>query len=259
MAELYTSTRTGSGVSAEIDAGLRSHMNKIYATMSIGMVITGLVAWALSGLTVTSDPSQAQGMIREGLYLNSLGMALYASPLRWVVMLAPLAFVFGLSAAINRLSAPMAQLLFYVFAAVMGASLSSIFLVYTSMSIAQIFFATSIMFASMSIYGYTTKKNLSGWGSFLMMGVIGIVVASIINLFLQSGPLMMAISAIGVLLFAALTAYDTQRLKSEYLHFATQPGGAAWLEKSAILGALSLYINFINMFIMLLQLFGSRE
>ncbi|MEL6582840.1 MAG: Bax inhibitor-1/YccA family protein [Pseudomonadota bacterium] len=252
MADQFTATRAGA-MSAELDAGLRAHMNKVYGTMSVGMVITGLVAWALSGLAVTTDPATGQQA------LTGLGAALYTSPLRWVLMFAPLIFVFGLSASINRLSAPVAQLAFYAFAAVMGASLSSIFLVFTAMSITQVFFATAAMFASMSLYGYTTNKNLSGWGSFLFMGVIGLVVASVINIFLASSALMFAISAIGILIFAGLTAYDTQRLKVEYLHFATVPGGQEWLGKSAIMGALSLYINFINMFIMMLQLFGSSQ
>ncbi|MGB0499286.1 MAG: Bax inhibitor-1/YccA family protein [Rubricella sp.] len=259
MAENFTFARAGAEARAQLDAGLRAHMNKVYGTMSVGMVITGLVAWALAGLATTTDTANAVAQIRPGEYLTNLGMLLYTSPLRWVIMFAPLAFAFGIPMMINRLSAASAQALFYLFAAVMGASLSSIFLVYTSMSIAQIFFATAAMFAGISIWGYTTQKDLSGWGSFLFMGVIGLVVASIINIFIGSGPLMMAISAIGVLIFAGLTAYDTQRLKNEYLYFATQPGGETWLEKSAILGALSLYINFINMFVMLLQLFGSRE
>jgi FtsH-binding integral membrane protein len=252
MADQFTATRAGA-ISAEIDAGLRAHMNKVYGTMSVGMIITGLMAWAMAGLAVTTDPATGQQA------LTGLGVALYTSPLRWVVMFAPLIFVFGLSASINRLSAPVAQLAFYAFAAVMGVSISWIFLTFTAMSITQVFFATAAMFAALSLYGYTTQKNLSGWGSFLFMGVIGLVVASIINIFIASSALMFAISALGVLIFAGLTAYDTQRLKVEYLHFAQVPGGQEWLAKSAIMGALSLYINFINMFMMLLQLFGSRE
>ena len=174
-------------------------------------------------------------------------------------MFAPLAFIFGLGMGINRLSASTAQTLFYVFAGVMGLSIAWIFAVFTGMSIAQIFFVTAIAFASLSIWGYVTQKDLSGWGSFLIMGVVGLLVASIVNIFLASPALMFAISSIGVLIFAGLTAYDTQRLKNEYLYYANEPGGAAWLEKSAIMGALSLYLNFINMFMMLLSLFGNRE
>ncbi|WP_316014223.1 Bax inhibitor-1/YccA family protein [Roseobacter sp. HKCCA0434] len=250
--------QTAAGVrTAEIDAGLRAHMNKIYGTMSVGLVVTGLVAWALAGLAVTESPTQY--MVRDGMYLTDLGYALYASPLKWVIMFAPLAFVFGLGAGINRLSTGAAQMVFYAFAAVMGASLSSIFLVYTSMSIAQVFFATAIGFAGLSLWGYTTKKDISGWGSFLFMGVIGIFAASLINIFLQSSALMFAVSAIGVLVFAGLTAYDTQRLKNEYLMAVAHPQGQSYLGKAAIMGALSLYINFINMFMMLLSLFGNRE
>ncbi|MEL7216306.1 MAG: Bax inhibitor-1/YccA family protein [Pseudomonadota bacterium] len=258
MADQFTASRAGA-ISAELDAGLRAHMSKVYGTMSVGMLITALVSWSLSGLATTTDPSMAVAQMPNGTMLTGLGMTLYASPLQWVLMFAPLIFVFGLSAGINRLSAGAAQVAFWLFAAVMGASISSIFIVFTGMSIAQVFFATVAMFAGLSLYGYTTQKNLSGWGSFLMMGVIGLVVASIINIFLASSALMFAISAIGVLIFAGLTAYDTQRLKSEYLAYATAPGGQEWLEKSAIMGALSLYINFINMFMMLLQLFGNRE
>lgn len=258
MADVNTIRASAGSRTAAIDAGLRAHMNKVYGTMSVGMLITFAAAWAISGLAVTSDPAGATVALREGTYLTGLGQALYMSPLKWVVMFAPLAFVFGLSAAINKLSAAAAQLLFYVFAGVMGVSISSIFLVFTGASIVQIFLITSIAFAGLSLYGYTTKKDISGWGSFLIMGVIGLVAASIINIFLASSALTFAISAIGVLIFAGLTAYDTQRIKTDYIAHA-QHGDTEWLGKSAIMGALSLYLNFINMFMMLLQLFGNRE
>tara|TARA_R110002072_G_scaffold1176_8_gene9723 strand:- start:3460 stop:4236 length:777 start_codon:yes stop_codon:yes gene_type:complete len=247
----------GSRVAA-IDEGLRAHMNKVYGTMSIGMLITFAAAWAISGLSVTSDPSAAVAQLSQDKYLTQLGYALYASPLKWVVMFAPLAFVFGFSAMINKMSAATAQVVFYAFAAVMGISISSIFLVFTGYSIAQVFLITSIAFAGLSLWGYTTKKDISGWGSFLIMGVIGLVVASIVNIFLASSALMFAISAIGVLIFAGLTAYDTQKIKTEYLAHAHH-GDAEWLGKAAIMGALSLYLDFINMFMMLLSLFGNRE
>jgi FtsH-binding integral membrane protein len=258
MADVNTIRSAAGTRAADIDAGLRAHMNKVYSTMSVGMLITFAAAWAIAGLAVTTDPSQAAGQLREGEYLTSLGYALYASPLKWVVMFAPLAFVFGFGAAINRMSAATAQTVFYVFAAVMGVSISSIFLVFTGQSISQIFLITSIAFAGLSLWGYTTKKDISGWGSFLIMGVIGLIVASIVNIFLASSALMFAISAIGVLIFAGLTAYDTQRIKTEYIAHAHH-GDTEWLGKAAIMGALSLYINFINMFMMLLQLFGNRE
>ena len=258
MADVNTIRSAAGARAAEIDAGLRAHMNKVYGTMSVGMLITFAAAWAISGLSVTSDPAGAAAQIGPDQYLTSLGYALYASPLKWVVMFAPLIFVFGFGAAINRMSAATAQTVFYIFAAVMGISISSIFLVFTGYSIAQIFLITSIAFAALSLWGYTTKKDISGWGAFLIMGVIGLIVASIVNIFLASPALMFAISAIGVLIFAGLTAYDTQRIKSEYVAHAAH-GDSEWLGKSAIMGALSLYLNFINMFMMLLQLFGQRE
>lgn len=260
MAEFDTSHMTGrtaAGVrTAAIDEGLRAHMNKVYGTMSVGMLITFAAAWALSGLAVSDIPTEYQ--IGADKYLTGLGYALYASPLKWVVMFAPLAFVFGFSAGINRMSAATAQIVFYVFAAVMGISISSIFLVFTGYSIAQVFLITSIAFAGLSIAGYTTKKDLSGFGSFLIMGVIGLIVASLVNLFLQSPAMMFAISILGVLIFAGLTAYDTQKIKNTYLAHA-EHGDSEWLGKSAIMGALNLYLDFINMFMFLLQLFGNRE
>lgn len=260
MAEFDTSHMTGrtaAGVrSAAIDEGLRAHMNKVYGTMSVGMLITFAAAWALSGLAVSSVPTEYQ--IGVDKYLTGLGVALYTSPLKWVVMFAPLAFVFGFSAGINRMSAATAQTVFYVFAAVMGVSISSIFLVFTGYSIMQVFLITAIAFAGLSLWGYTTKKDISGWGSFLIMGVIGLVVASIVNIFWPMPGLAFAISILGVLIFAGLTAYDTQNIKNTYLQMA-HSGDTEWLGKAAIMGALSLYLDFINMFMFLLQLLGNRE
>ena len=242
----YETARTVGGVrTAAVDEGLRAHMNKVYGTMSVGMLITFAVAWAVGTspalLAVFRDPVTLQP--------NILG---------WIVMFAPLAMVFGFGAMINRFSAAAAQTFFYAFAAVMGLSLSWIFVAFTGLSIANVFLITSIAFAGLSLYGYTTKKDLSGWGTFLVMGVIGLLVAMIVNLFLQSPAIMFAISILGVLIFAGLTAYDTQRIKSEYVAHA-QHGDQEWLGKAAIMGALNLYLNFINMFMFLLQLFGSRE
>ncbi len=257
MADYNTLGRTGSSAgNAQIDTGLRSHMNKVYGTMSVGMIITALAAWAVSGLAVSSVPTEY--MLSEGQYLTAFGAAIYASPLKWVVMFAPLVFVFGISAGINRMSAGTAQTLFYAFAAVMGVSISSIFLLFTGASIVQIFFATSVAFAGLSLWGYTTHKDLSGWGTFLIMGVIGLIIASIINIFLASPAIMFAVSAIGVLIFAALTAYDTQNIKNTYLQMRAAEG-EDYVGRAAILGALSLYLNFINMFMMLLSLFGNRQ
>ncbi len=263
MAEFDT-IRTASGTAtgartAQIDEGLRAHMNKVYGTMSAGTFITFLAAWAIAGLAVTTDPSVTGVMIGEGKFLTGLGQALYMSPLKWVVMFAPLAFVFfGFGAAMNRLSAAGVQTTFYVFAALMGISLSSIFLVFTGYSIIQVFLITSIAFAGLSLWGYTTKKDISGWGSFLIMGVIGLIVASIVNIFWPMPGLAFAISILGVLIFAGLTAYDTQKIKTTYLQHA-HSGDTEWLGKAAIMGALNLYLDFINMFMFLLQLLGNRE
>ena len=256
----YNTIRAGqAGVrTAQIDEGLRAHMNKVYGTMSVGMLITALAAWAISGLAVTSDPTGAVAQIGADKYLTGFGQAMYASPLKWLVMFAPLIFVFGFSAGINRMSAATAQLVFYAFAAVMGLSISSIFLVFTGMSIVQTFLVTAIAFAGLSLWGYTTKKDISGWGSFLIMGVIGLIVASIVNIFLASPAVMFAISALGVLIFAGLTAYDTQRIKTDYIQHA-QAMDSEWLGKSAIMGALNLYLDFINLFMFLLQFMGNRE
>ncbi len=245
MAEFDT-IRTAAGArSAEIDAGLRAHMNKVYGTMSVGMLLTFLVAWA-----VGTSP-QLLGVFRDP-------MTLQPNILGWIVMFAPLIMVFAFGAALNRLSAAGAQLFFYVFAAVMGLSLSWIFVAFTGFSIAQVFLVTSIAFAGLSLWGYTTKKDISGWGAFLIMGVIGLIVASIINIFLGSPAIMFAISILGVLIFAGLTAYDTQNIKNTYLQHA-HTGDSEWLGKAAIMGALSLYLDFINMFMFLLQLLGNRE
>ena len=269
----YQSTTAGVGARAsEIDAGLRAHMNKVYGNMSVGMVITALAAWAIAGLATTTDPSaaavNAEGQLmvmKNGKYLTGLGQLLYTTPLRFVVMFAPLAVLFlGLGPVMRKASASGAQLFFFLFATLIGVSMSSIFLVFTTFSITQTFLITSIAFAGLSLYGYTTKRNLSGWGTFLMMGLIGLIIAMVVNLILgaffgiQSPAMMFAISAIGVLIFAGLTAYDTQTIKNEYLAHAHY-GDQEWLDKSAIHGALSLYLDFINMFQFLLFFLGNQE
>ncbi len=256
MAE-YQSVRTGAGVrTAEIDQGLKAHMNKVYGTMSVGMVLTALAAWAMSGLAISDVPTAAQ--IGSNTYLTDFGVTLYTSPLRWVVMFLPLVMVFAFGAMINRLSASGAQLFFYTFAAAMGVSISWIFAVFTGFSIVQVFLITAVSFAGLSLWGYTTQKDISGWGSFLIMGVIGLIVASIVNIFLGSPAIMFAISILGVLIFAGLTAYDTQKIKTDYIQHAAH-ADQEWLAKSAIMGALNLYLDFINMFMFLLQIFGNRE
>jgi hypothetical protein len=244
MAE-YETLRAGVGARAAIDEGLRAHMNKVYGLMSVGLLVTALVAWAVGTndalLSLLRDPAT--------LSPNILG---------WVVMFAPLGMVFAFGAAINRLSAAGAQLFFYTFSAVMGLSISWIFAVFTGFSIAQTFLVTSIAFAGLSLWGYTTKRDISGWGAFLMMGLIGIIVASIVNIFLGSPAIHFAISIIGVLLFAGLTAYDTQKIKTDYIAHA-HAMDSEWLAKSAIMGALNLYLDFINLFMFLLQFLGNRE
>ncbi|MDC1396945.1 Bax inhibitor-1/YccA family protein [Octadecabacter sp.] len=245
---------------AEIDQGLRAHMNKVYGTMSGGMAITALAAWAVAGLSVTSDPAGASVVLRDGVYLTGLGEMLFTTPLRYVLMFAPLAFLmFGWGAVMKRGSAATVSFAFFAFAAAMGVSMSSIFLVFTSFSIVQTFIVTSIAFSSLSLYGYTTNRDLSGMGTFLIMGVVGLLVAMLINMFIfQSSIGMMAISAIGVLIFAALTAFYTQAIKTEYVAHAAM-GDQDWLDKAAIDGALSLYISFLNMFQFLLMFMGQQE
>ena len=245
-----------------VDEGLRTYMLRVYNYMAAGIALTGIVAYVVFTWSVTTDPAlaaQSGGRIMQlhrGMYLTDFGQTLFATPLRWVLMLAPLGFVFFLSWRIYKMSVGAAQMAFWAFAAVMGASLSSIFLVYTANSIAQVFFVTAAAFGALSLYGYTTKRDLSGWGSFLIMGVVGIIIAAIVNIFLQSSALQFAISVIGVLVFAGLTAYDTQRIKDGYYEVM---GNATAMTKGAIMGALSLYLDFINMFVMLLSLFGNRE
>ncbi|MDX6750903.1 Bax inhibitor-1/YccA family protein [Geminicoccaceae bacterium 1502E] len=220
----------------QLDEGLRGYMLAVYNYMGLGLAITGLVA-----LVVASTPA--------------LYVPIFTTPLKWVVMLAPLGFIFFLGARINSMSVSAAQLTFWLFAAVMGMSLASVFLVFTGESIARVFFITAATFGAVSLYGYTTKRDLSGFGSFLFMGLIGIVIASLVNLFLQSSALQFAVSVIGVLVFTGLTAYDSQRIKEEY--YAGDAGDVA--AKKSIMGALSLYLNFINLFMMLLQLFGAQR
>ncbi|MEM9221016.1 MAG: Bax inhibitor-1/YccA family protein [Pseudomonadota bacterium] len=240
-------------VDVGIDQGLRSYMLRVYNYMALGLVVTGLASLGTFALAVSAAPTQYA--LGNGIFLTDFGAALYGSPLRWVVMLAPLGFILAISFGIQRMSLSTTQMVFWAFAAVMGVSISSIFLVYTAESIVRVFFITAAAFGALSLYGYTTKKDLSGWGSFLFMGLIGIIIAALVNLFLQSSALQFAISVIGVLVFAGLTAYDTQRIKEMY--YVGDDGTTAG--KKAVMGALSLYLNFINMFLMLLSLFGNRE
>ena len=234
---------------ATVDEGLRAYMLKVYNYMTTGLLLTGLVAYFFGKASiVTNELGQIIG-------ITSIGAMLFGSPLKWVVMLAPLGFVFYLSARINKMSVSSAQITFWIFSAIMGLSLASIFIVYTQASIARVFFISSGTFAAMSLYGYTTKKDLTKLGGFLFMGLIGIIIASLVNLFFQSSALHFAISVIGVLVFVGLTAYDTQSIKNMYYAGDSESVGG----KKALMGALRLYLDFINLFIMLLRLFGQRR
>jgi FtsH-binding integral membrane protein len=245
----------GTRTDVAIDEGLRAYMLKVYNLMALGLLITGLAAYGTVMIATTGDPASAVATLPNGKMLTSFGVALYGSPLKWVVMLAPLGMVFFLSARINKMSVSGAQTSFWVFAGLMGLSLSSIFLVYTSASIVQTFFVTAASFGALSLFGYTTKRDLTAWGSFLFMGVIGIIIAMVVNIFLQSSALQFAISAIGVLVFAGLTAYDTQKIKEMYF----EGDDVLVAGRKAIMGALTLYLDFINLFTFLLSFLGNRE
>ncbi|MEO9190997.1 MAG: Bax inhibitor-1/YccA family protein [Acetobacteraceae bacterium] len=235
---------------AILDVGLRAYMLRVYNWMSSGLLLTGIVAWLIANTSLMDAfypiVSTPNGMVRT------------AGPLALIATFAPLAFVLVLSFGINKLSRSTAQMLYWGFCAVMGASLSSIFIRYTGDSIARVFFITAGTFAAMSIYGYTTRSDLSRWGSFLMMGLIGVIIASVVNMFVHSTAMQFVVSIVGVLVFVGLTAYDTQRIKATYVQYAYAEGtdGAA---KRSVYDALSLYLNFINLFILLLQLFGNSS
>ncbi|AGB72564.1 MULTISPECIES: Bax inhibitor-1/YccA family protein [Rhizobium] len=226
----------GAGSQALFDEGLRRHMLRVYNYMGIGLVVTGIVA-----LIVGTTPA--------------LYVPIFQSPLKWVVMLAPLAFVFFFSFRIQSMSAGTAQMMFWAFCAVMGLSLASVFLVFTGTSIARTFFIAATMFGATSLYGYTTKRDLSNIGSFLMMGLFGVIIASIVNIFLGSSALQFAISVIGIVVFVGLTAWDTQNIKEQYAENHDQESQ----QKLAVFGALSLYLNFVNIFQLLLNFTGERE
>ena len=240
-------TTVGRAETGVIDQGLRSYMLRVYNYMASGVAITGVVAYLTYMFAVVDTGT--------GLQLTSFGNLIFASAFKWVVIFAPLGMVFFLSARINSMSLSGAQIAFWIFAALMGLSLGSIFLVYAHASIARVFFITAASFGALSLYGYTTQRDLSAWGSFLFMGLIGIIIAMLVNLFLASSALQFAISVIGVLIFAGLTAYDTQQIKEMY--YAGDDGTVAG--RKAVMGALRLYLDFINLFMMLLQLFGDRR
>jgi FtsH-binding integral membrane protein len=228
-----------------VDAGLRSYMLSVYNYMASGVLLTGIVALAMAYSGAVESLIVVRGGGRIGL-----------SGLGWIVSLAPLGLVFWLSFGINRMAASTARAVFWAYAAIVGASLSTLLLVYTGTSVAQTFFATAAAFGSLSLWGYTTKRDLTAWGSFLLVGLVGLIVAMLINAFFPSGPMGLMISVIGVLIFAGLTAYDTQKIKSMYFVVG---GTGEVSQKTAIMGALNLYLDFINMFLFLLRLFGDRR
>ncbi len=236
----YSTYGTTATQTAEFDEGLRAYMLKVYNYMASGVLLTGIVAMFFAN-TMTGNPELIQ--------------TVYGSPLRWVLALAPFAFLMVMSFGVNKLSSGALQMIFWAFAAVMGLSLASILLVYTGESVARTFFITAASFGALSLYGYTTKKSLSGMGTFLMMGLFGLIIAMIVNYFLQSSMMQFVISVAGVLVFAGLTAYDTQRIKESYYMMATGEAVA----KGAIMGAVALYLDFVNLFMMLLQFLGNRE
>jgi hypothetical protein len=251
MAEL--NRRYGQGTAAgrtdagAIDQGLRSYMLRVYNYMASGVAITGVVAYLIFSMAV----EQGAG----GLQLTAFGNLMYASAFKWVVIFAPLALVFFISARINSMSLTTAQISFWAFSALIGASISSIFLIYAGESITRVFFITAAAFGALSLWGYTTKRDISAWGSFLFMGLIGIIIASVVNLFIGSTALQFAVSVIGVLVFAGLTAYDTQQIKEMY----SANDDHTMSGRKAVMGALRLYLDFINLFMMLLSLFGDRR
>ena len=240
----YQTRPAGVRVEAEIDQGLRAYMLKVYNLMALGLAITGLAAWGAFNAAVTPTGE-----------LTAFGQLIYASAFRWVVILAPLAMVFFLSFRVHKMSVGAAQATFWAYAALVGLSLSTIFLIYTGTSIVRTFFITAASFGALSLYGYTTRRDLSAMGSFLIMGLFGLIIAMLVNIFLQSSALQFAISAIGVLIFAGLTAYDTQKIKEMYF----EGDDVLVAGRKAIMGALTLYLDFINLFMFLLQFLGQNR
>lgn len=240
-------TAAARGQTVSYDQGLRSYMLQVYNNMTAALIITGIVAL----LAASSETIMSMMYLR-----NAAGQFAGMAPLGWIIAIAPFAFVFAFSFGLYRMQASTARFLLWFYAAIMGLSLSSIFLIYTGGSIAKVFFITASVFGAMSLYGYTTKKDLTGWGSFLMMGLIGVVIASLVNMFLKSSGLDFAVSLLGVVIFTGLTAYDTQRIKSIYY---TAGGDVEAISKLAVMGALSLYMDFINLFMQMLRFFGDRR
>jgi FtsH-binding integral membrane protein len=255
------STRLGraldrAGVAAVVDPGLRAYMLHVYNYMVLGVAITGCTALATYLLAVTDDPAVAAMRLRDGLMLTDFGRVVFVGPLKWVVILLPLVLVFVLSSSVERMRPALAQIMFWAYAGLIGVTFAAFFLVFTHTSIVRVFFITAASFGALSLWGYGTRRDLSGIGSFLIMGLCGLVLAGIAALLFAGSRLQFVISGAGVLVFAGITAWDTQRLKNEYLYRGAQ-GDVA--ERAAIMGALSLYLNFINLFTLLLQLLGQRD
>ena len=248
----YANARPGAGLarsSVAVDQGLRAYMLGVYNYMTLGVGLTGVVAYLAYKLGVIEN---AAGHI---VGLTGFGQAIYVSPLRWVVIFAPLAVVFAISAGRNAMSVTATRLVFLAFAALIGLSLSTVFIVFTQASIARVFFITAASFGGLSLYGYTTSRSLSAMGSFLMMGLFGLIIAMVVNMIWPNGTLALLISVIGVLIFVGLTAYDTQKIKEFY--DVNDDGTISG--RKAVMGALSLYLDFINLFLMLLRLLGDRR
>ncbi|MDR3525968.1 MAG: Bax inhibitor-1/YccA family protein [Rhizomicrobium sp.] len=241
--------RSPTAVAGAIDAGLRKYMLRVYNYMTLALVVTGVVAYGVYTASATTDPETGR------LALTQLGYALFASPLKWVLFLAPVGMVLFISARLNRMSLAGAQVAFWVFAGLIGISMASIFMLYTATSVAQVFFITAAAFGGLSLYGYTTKTDLSAMGSFLIMGVWGLFLVGIVNIFFHSPMVMWIMSVAGVGIFAGLTAYDTQSIKEMYYDGDSDMVAG----KKAIIGALRLYLDFINMFQFLLYLMGGRR
>lgn len=246
----YSGATRAAESAAVMDAGLRAYMLRVYNWMTSGLILTGIVAYGIANTSLIEAFWRVQETARGPMHAPT-GLA-------YLAMFAPLAFVLVLSLGVNKLSTTAAQALFWAFCAAMGASLTNIFLIYTSESIVRVFFITAGTFAATSLYGYTTKSDLSRFGSFLMMGLFGIIIASLVNIFLASSALQFAISIIGVVVFTGLTAYDTQRIKGDYVQYA-YAAGPDMAAKRSVYDALSLYLNFINLFMLLLQLLGNRN
>jgi FtsH-binding integral membrane protein len=238
---------------AEVDQGLRTYMLGVYNYMTIGLAITGLFALGIYMLSISGVPTPYR--IGSNVYLTQLGYTLFVSPLKWVVIFAPLALVFFLSFRVDKMSVGAAQLTFWIYAALVGTSLAVLLMVYTHTSIARVFFMAAATFGALSLYGYTTKRDLSGMATFLFMGLIGVIIASLVNIWLASSMLQWIVSIIGLLVFAGFTAYDTQDIKNMY--DANDDGTVSG--RKSIMGALRLYLDFLNIFLFMLQLLGNRE